>query len=124
MVLPPSQYISALCAICDHVRETGDWIVVVAPEDDGFSASLQRALLAVRTPDTDLGGRTLLFPEGGRMSIVNGSHKVHGEGFLVMFLGYDVQLTPRDEIRLHTWRHHSIGTVTLGDRPGELRINR
>lgn len=124
MVLPPSQYISALCAVCDHVRETGEWIVIVAPGDKGFSTSLQKALVAIKTPDMELGGTTLLLPEGGRVSIVDGFHSVAGEDFLVMFLGYDDALSPRDELRLHTWRHNAKGTVTLGDRPGELRINR
>jgi len=72
----------------------------------------------------ELGGTTLLLPEGGRVSVVGGSHSIAGEGFLVMFLGYDGELTPRDEIAFHSWRQRAIGTLTLSDRSGELRVNR
>jgi hypothetical protein len=41
-----------------------------------------------------------------------------------MFLGYDGHLTPRDEIALHGWRQKADGTITLGERTGDLRINR
>ena len=123
MVQTPSSYTFALCALLAHVRETGEWVVVVVTDAGDLSTALQKALTAIRPADAEVGGRTLLLPEGGRLTVTSGSHLVSGEGFQVMFLGYDWRLTPRDEIALHGWRQKASATITLGERAGELRIN-
>jgi hypothetical protein len=119
----PSSYTFALSALLDHIRETGEWVVVAVADVGGLPVALQKALTAIRPPDAEVGGRTLLLPEGGRLTVTSGSHLVTGEGFQVMFLGYDGHLTPRDEIALHSWRQKADATITLGERAGELRIN-
>lgn len=123
MVQTPSSYTFALCAVLDHVRETGEWVVAVVADTGDLSTALQKVLTAIRPADAELGGRTLLLPEGGRLTVTSGSHLVSGEGFQVMFLGYDGRLTPRDEIALHGWRQKATATITLGERAGELRID-
>lgn len=117
-----SSHISAIRAAVEHARQSGDWIVIVAPSG-GPETALQEALTAVRPPDASMGGRTLLMPGGGRVTVTGGSCDVAGDGYLVMTLGYDTKLTPRDEIALHGWRQNAIGVVTMG-QPGELRIIR
>ena len=120
-MLTVSSHIPALCALVDHVRYNSDWVVVVAPSG-GPETILQEALTAVRPPDAVMGGRTLLMPGGGRLTVTGGSCNVAGDDFLVMMLGYDGNLTPRDEIVLHGWRQNALGVVTMDEQPGELRI--
>jgi hypothetical protein len=123
MVVTVSSHISALRALVEHVRHNSDWIVVVAPSG-GAETALQEALTAVRPHDASMGGRTLLMPGGGRVTVTGGAGEVAGDNYLVMTLGYDTKLTPRDEIALHGWRQNAVGTVTMGEQPGELRITR
>jgi hypothetical protein len=123
----------ALRAVIQHVRDTGDWIVVVTPgaEDDVGallgtphpSGTLLRVLATHVGPGAVMAGRTALFPEGGRVTVVRGSQEVAGTGYRVMFLGFDGNLVPSDEIALHSWRQNAVGTVGLGERPGELRVS-
>ena len=120
----------ALRALIRHVRATSDWIVVVMPGDSGGSqdalsgaGELLRSLAVQVGPDGEMAGRTALFPGGGRLTVVRGSDSVAGSGYRVMFLGFGINLTPSDEIALHTWRQGAEGTVGLGERLGELRIS-
>ena len=121
----------ALRAAVQHVRDTGEWLVIVAPGRDeglvGSGESLASRLLrelAVHIPrGAVMGGRTVIFPEGGRLSVVQGPHNVAGTGYRVMFLGYERTLEPSEEIARHGWRHNAAGTVTVGERLGELRVS-
>jgi len=122
MVTASSQ-ISALSALVEHVRHNPDWVVIVAPPGGG-AQELQKALTVVRPPDAAMGGRTLLMPSGGRVTVCGLSHPVDGEGYLVLTMGFDRELSPRNEIALHVWRQKSKGTVLVGEQPGELRIIR
>ena len=117
-----SSHISAIRAAVEHTRHNRDWIGIVAPSG-GPETALQEALTAVRPHDASMGGRTLLMPGGGRVTVTGGSCDVAGAGYLVMTLGYDTKLSPRDEIALHGWRQNAVGVVTMG-QPGELRIIR
>lgn len=123
MVVTASSHIAALSALVKHLREVPEWVVVVAPPG-GPETRLQEALTAVRPSDASMWGRTLMLASGGRVTVTGASRDVAGEGFLVMTLGYEGQLTPRDEIALHGWRQNALGTVAMGDQPGELRISR
>lgn len=118
-----SSHISALSALIDHVRQSRDWVVVVAPSG-GAERMLQSALTAVKPADATMGGRTLLLPGGGRVTVSGDTSGVAGDDFLVMIVGYDGELTPRDEIALHAWRQQARGTISIGEQPGELRIVR
>jgi hypothetical protein len=123
MVVTVSSHIPALRAVVEHARQNDDWIVIVAPSG-GPETALQEALTAVRPHDASMGGRTLLMPGGGRVTVTGGSRDVAGDDYLVMTLGYDSKLTPRDEIALHGWRQNAAGMVTMGEQPGQLRIIR
>lgn len=116
-------YVFALRAAIQHVRDTGEWLVIVAPETNGRASSLLRQLAALLPRGATMGGRTVLFPEGGRLSVVQGSHGVVGTGYRVMFLGYEGELDPSDEIARHGWRQNAGGTAIIGGRPGELQIS-
>lgn len=123
MVVTVSSHISAVRAAVEHARQNGSWIVIVAPSG-GPETTLQETLTAVRPPDAAMGGRTLLIPGGGRVTVTGGSCGVAGEGYFMMTLGYDTKLTPREEIALHGWRQNAAGMATMGAQPGELRIIR
>jgi hypothetical protein len=121
MVITVSSHIDALNAVVAHARQSDDWIVVVAP--DGKDAeNLQKALTVVRAAGASMGGRTLMFPSGGRVTVARASQTVAGSGFHVMFLGFDSELSPRDVIALQSWRQQSAGSAALSERPGEIRI--
>jgi hypothetical protein len=122
----------ALRAVIRHVRDTGEWVVVVAkgadddavlPSRDDCARELLRVLAAHGAPGSEMAGRTLIFPEGGRVTVARGSHPVAGTGYRVMFLGFEGHLDPSEEIALHTWRQGAEGTIGLGERPGDLRIS-
>lgn len=121
MVSPVSRHIPVLRAVVEHIQSHPDWIVLVTPEDK-VEKAVQAALTAVRPANSSMGGRTLLCPDGGRVTVTVGDGGVHGDGFFVMFLGFDAELSPRDQIALHKWRHEATGTVTRGEQPGELKI--
>ena len=123
MMTPLSNHIPVLQAVLEHVRATKDWVVVVTPEDKTESR-VQAALTAIRPSSASMGGRTLLCPDGGRLTIAGGDSDVQGRGFLVMFMGFESELTPRDQIALHTWRQNASGTVVQGEKPGELKVLR
>lgn len=121
----------ALRAAVKHVQDTGEWLVIVAPgEKEGFvsttpslASQLLRELAIFLPRGAAMGGRTALFPEGGRLSVVDGAHTLAGTGYRVMFLGYEGKLEPSEEIALHSWRQNAEGAATIGERPGELRIS-
>jgi len=113
-------YTFALRAAVQHVRETGEWLVIVAPGTNDFASRMLRELAVHLPRDAVMGGRTALFAEGGRLSVVEGSHAVAGTGYHVMFLGYEGTLRPSDEIALHAWRQSAEGALTIGERPGEM----
>jgi len=116
-------YIFALQAVVEHAKHFREWIVVVAPTDEEKSSTLSRMLVSVLPPEATLCGRTALFPSGGRVTVVGGSQFLHGDGFRVMFLGFESTSLPADEIAQHAWRKAALGVVSLGDRPGELRVH-
>jgi len=123
MVTLVSNHIPVLQAALEHVQKTKDWVVVVTPESK-TEKSVQAALTAIRPSGASMGGRTLLCPGGGRVTVTGGDNGVHGKGFYVMFLGFDSELTPRDQILLHTWRQSASGVVVQGEKPGELKVLR
>lgn len=118
-----SSHLSALCAVVGHVRHKPDWVVVVTPSG-GPETRLQEALTAIRPHDAVMGGRTLMMPGGGRVTVTGGSCNVAGDGFLMMMLGHTGELTPRDEIALHGWRQKAAGMITTGGQPGDLKVSR
>ena len=107
--------------VLDHVRRTREWVVIVAASS--CASALARVLPGMLPPGAHVAGRTVMLLGGGRLTIVEASHAVSGSGYRVMFLGFDGDLTPRDEIALYSWREASEGTVGLGERPGDLRIS-
>jgi len=118
----------ALRAALDHARQTGEWIVVVTPApvpgaSESVAESVLRTLAVHRGADCEMGGRTLLLPEGGRVTVAHGEQMVAGDGFRVMFVGFDGSVRPSDEIALHTWRQAAKGTLGLGERPGEVTLS-
>ena len=122
MAMPVSNHIPVLQAALKHVRATSNWIVVVTPPESKIEQGVQAALTAIRPSDSSMGGRTLLCSGGGRVTVTGGNTGVHGQGFYVMFLGFDSELTPRDQISLHSWRQNARGVVIEGEKPGELRV--
>lgn len=122
MVLAPSHHTPALTALLTHARESGAWVVVVAAEGNGLHEALSKLLVALKPADSHLSGRTLVLRGGGRLTVLGGSEKPYGGGFQVIFMGYDRALTPSDEIALHAWRQNAGATITMGERPDELRI--
>lgn len=117
----PTSDLFALQTVISHVRRSGDWIVVVAPTSRNRASELGKLLVGLAPPEAEVGGRTVLFPEGGRVTVVGGSQALHGDDFRVLFLGFDGQLLPADEIAMHAWRSAATEVVTLGSHAGELR---
>jgi hypothetical protein len=116
-------YLSSLTAAIEHARRSGEWVVVVAPTDKQKSIELGHVFVSIVPRDASFCGRTAIFPGGGRVTVVGGSQPLHGTGFRVMFVGFDGKLLLADEIAIHAWRTAAIGHVTLGERPGELRVH-
>lgn len=123
MVTFVSNHIPVLQAAVEHAQKTKDWIVVVTPGNK-TEKSVQAALTAIRPSNASMGGRTLLCSEGGRVTVTGGDAGVQGDGYYVMFLGFDSELTPRDQIMLHSWRQNASGVVVQGEKPGELKVLR
>lgn len=107
--------------LLDHARRTHEWVVVVASES--CASVLLRMLPGLAPTGSSVAGRTVLLPGGGRLTLCNPSQEVDGEGYRLTLLGFDGTLLPREEIALHSWRKQAKGTLSLGDRPGELKIN-
>jgi hypothetical protein len=114
--------IFAIQAAIAEARRSRAWIVVVTPTDEELASTLGRMFVTLLPPDASLGGRTAVLPNGGRVTIVAGSEPLHGDGFRVMFLGFEGKLLPADEIAMHAWREAAKGTVTLGEQPGEVTV--
>jgi|GEM_PF-5496913 len=104
----------------EHARRTREWLVVVAPERS--FRGLLRVLPGIAPAESRVLGCTVLLSDGGRVTLTETSRPVHGDGYRVAFLGVDGAGTPREEIAMHAWREAARGTLSLGDRPGELRI--
>jgi len=115
-------HVFALSALIQHLRGSPGWVVVLAPSG-GPEHALQSALTACKPPDASMGGRTLLLPEGGRVTVAGSSGVVAGEGFQLMMVNFDDALSPRDEIALHGWRQQARCLLTV-DQNGEVRIGR
>lgn len=113
----------ALQAAIAHAGRTREWIVVVVPTADGVSGRVAQTLVTLLPPEASICGRTALLPGGGRVTVIGGSQPLHGDGFRVMFLGFDGKLMPADEIAVHAWTQAARGVVTLGDHAGELRVH-
>lgn len=121
MVFDPS-HVAALCAAIAHAQRTQDWVVVVARRDPSGPWSLPQALAASVPEGGLMCGRTALLPEGGRVTVAEGSEPVSGSGFKVMFLGYEMASGAQEELMLHSWRQAAEGVLTDGEHPGRLRV--
>lgn len=117
-----SKYVPMLTAAVDYAKEHSEWVVLVTPK--GILNSVQAALTAVRPLSAKMVGRTTLLPGGGRVTVTSGESQIFGARFLVMFLGFSNELTPRDQIAFHTWRQQAEGVVTPGEHPGTLEVSR
>lgn len=117
-----SSYLSMIQTVVRHADNSGDWVVIVTTNQ--LERSLQALLTTVRPRTSSFGGQTLLCKGGGRVTVLTTDQKIAGNGYLVLFLGFDSNLTPKDQIAFHQWRQDAIGTLALGEHPGEMKVLR
>jgi len=118
-----SSYVPAISSLAKYAQDTHEWVVIIVPNDES-ARGLQKALTVAAPPGATLGGRTLLLPSGGRLTVSTHLHEVAAPGYLVMPLGFDVKMDPKDEIALHAWHQQSVGVITLGNHPGDFGVAR
>lgn len=112
--------LDALSALVRRVRESHEWVVVIVPPGDAGDP-FQRVLTTITPPDGHMGGRTLMLPGGGRVTVTEVLTDVAGDGYLIMFLGFDQALQRSVEIALHYWRNKAVGIVRPGEQAHDLR---
>lgn len=86
----------------------------MAPEEGGVASLLGGMLVGICPREASVAGSTVLFPEGGRVTVVRSTHQVQGDGYFTTFHGFESTLLPADEIALHVWKTHSKGQLTFG----------
>jgi hypothetical protein len=114
--------IASLQAAINHAERSREWIVIVTPTSKNLAVELSRMLVTMLPSDATLSGRTAIFPNGGRLTVAAGSHQLHGDGFRVLFRGFEGELMPTDEIEMHSWSEAAQGTVTIGSQSGGIRV--
>jgi hypothetical protein len=117
-----NNYTPSFQALINHADRTGDWVVLVTPQDSSCAQGFRSYGLGLLPHGTDFTGRTALLPDGGRLSLIEAGHPFETEGDLsVMFLGFeDAKSSAKQDLVLAGWRKRAKHTITLGSKPGEL----
>jgi len=93
-------------AVAEAYRE-GTWIVVVVPEKD--TAALVRILRGLVPDGSQCGGRTVLLPDGGRISLVSvHDDEFDAHGCRAILVGCEDRTAPDETIAIHKWKGSSV----------------
>jgi len=87
-----------------YVRTSGSWVIAVCPDTDTTYPSCINLMAGIVPHDAHFSGRTILFPEGGKLTLV--SHQVDCDfaaPFEVSFLGWG-KVTSKATDVMAKWR--------------------
>lgn len=87
-----------------YVRASRSWVVAVCPDTDATYPSCRNILAGIVPYDAHFSGRTILFPEGGKLTLI--SHQVEcdfPEPFEVNFLGWGKVASKANDV-MAKWR--------------------
>jgi hypothetical protein len=120
-----TSYTPSFQALISHANQTGDWVVLVTPPNSPCAQGFRTYGLGLLPHGTEFTGRTAMFADGGRLSLVESGHPFEAKGDLsVMFLGFeDVKASAKQDLVLAGWRKRAKNTITLGSKPGELNFH-
>lgn len=104
-------FMDALRAAETYARRTASWVVVVAP--GVLAVKLGQMFVGICDADTQVAGSTVLFPGGGRVTVISAQSLVQGNGYLTMALGFDPPVALADDLGWHRWAQDARGIVTL-----------
>jgi hypothetical protein len=114
----------SLKAVVEHCVRDPKWIVLVTPSDGDLANRLFQLLQGLVPTGTQTGGRTVLLPGRGRISICRVTQKVEGTGYTAMLFGWSRQgLLPSDEIALHEWRNVGIKLASFDETGRDLVVS-
>jgi len=88
-------------------RKGSKWVVVVCPDEvHGNCNDIMASMAMEGLPSS---GRTLSFPEGGKLTLVGESSKFQTEDpFYVLFVGWN---NGKSKEVMHKWRERATGVV-------------
>lgn len=110
-------HIQKVRAALAHARESGEWVVLVAPTNRVTDVS--DILVAWVPEDGTLCGRTVLFKEGGRVTVCAASHYLHSSGFTLLPVAFSRGVSADDEVAILRW-YSDARRVTGLDRTGTI----
>lgn len=108
----------SLKALVEHCLRHPQWIVLVTPSEGETANRVFQLLQGLVPAGSEVGGRTVLLPGRGRLSVVRVSQKISGSGYSVMLFGFKPPLLPSDEIHMHEWRSGG-GKIVSFDETGK-----
>jgi len=105
----------------DRARSTGIWMVLVCPSDESFLADARSVLAGLLPSGSKFGGRTAIFPGGGRLTVISAASPVfipEGTDFTTLFIGWDKDSDKKDHQGMMVWRDRSAQTLDLMTKTG------
>lgn len=116
------KHLHLLGQIIDYVQRTGSWVVIVVPSDARTASEVTKRAFALYPPGTKYAGRTVFIGKG-RLSIVELTHDLKGDGFCVAFLGWDAaKINSKEYVRRAAWSERAIRQMVFDERRGELTV--
>ena len=108
--------IASLQKAVQQSAKTGEWVVVIYPTPE-IAARARKVLPAMLPDGSTAGGRTMLLPNGGRVSVVAGDDEPFQveSDLTVQFLEWG-KASPANFKRMSLWR--AISVKVLGEGAG------
>lgn len=117
MAALPAIQIPILQTILEHARQNTCWIVVVV--DDGAEGlELLYLLHALVSNEASHAGRTVLLPDGGRVTVASLSSGVDATGFHLVFLTDSNSVF--NDIHGAEWQSKAASVLRVGEHARDL----
>jgi hypothetical protein len=102
-----------------HVKANPRWIVVVVGEEQGAVAMLN-LLHALAPADAEHAGRTLLFPNGARVTVTSLLREIDSQDYDVLFAEPPSEIAVAQVVNSPKWHSRAKSVLSMSEREGEL----
>jgi hypothetical protein len=96
---------------------TGEWVVVVVHDN---VTEVHDLLHVLAGEDARHAGRTVMLPNGGRVTVTSLLHEVHGSNYCVLFMDAEATNTAVAAVHSPPWRKHAKSVLALDEREESL----
>jgi hypothetical protein len=111
----------SLKAVVEHCVRNPQWLVLVTPSDGDLAVRMFQLLQGLVPAGSEVGGRTILLPGRGRISVVRVTQRIEAPGYTAMLFGFAARgQLPGDEIALHEWRNAGVKLVSFDEAGKDL----